>query len=129
MASESPRVNVKALRLAINTLRRAEEDYLSAHVSRKLRASARAYLFGIKESPLPQVCKVLGINVSAARLLLLQWRAQGKTGDPLFGYLCDPYNVVRAEHGILPDPPNFEDLYGNSSSKKGRSSKNSKSGR
>jgi hypothetical protein len=111
MDREFRKVNIKALRLIINTLRRAEEDFLSQHVSRKLRASARSCLFGIKESPLPSVCAALGINVSAARLLLLQWRAQKKTGDPLFGYLLDPRNLIKIERGLPISTPDFESVY------------------
>ena len=124
------KVNVKALRLAINTLRRAEEDFLSPHVSKKIRASARSCLFGIRESPLPHVCKALGMNVSAARLLLISWRAQRKVGDPLFGFLSDSNNVARLEMGLPISIPNFESVYaGNNSSRQEKGDKDSGRGR
>jgi hypothetical protein len=105
------KVDIKALRLTINALRRAELDFLDPHTRRVVSDSAKAYLFGVKSSPLPCVCKVLGINLSAARLLILTWKAQGRVGDPVFGYLNDPKNLMRAEHGLPLQHPNFESIY------------------
>jgi hypothetical protein len=104
-------LNIKAFRLILNALRRAEIDYLSPHVDSETRASARSYLFGLKESPLPCVCKALGLNVLAARLTLIKWRAQGKIGDPLFSFLQDPSNLLKSEHGLAILRPDFKDLY------------------
>lgn len=105
-------MDIKALRLMINALRRAELDFLTPGLPENIRSSARTFLFGVKESPLPGVCRALGINVSAARLTLLQWRSSGKIGDPIFDFLTDPSNVVRAESGAqLISRPNFESLY------------------
>ena len=111
-------VDIRILRLAIDCLRRAELDYLDSRMPSSVRESARAYLFGVKNSPLPQVCNVLGINVSAARLLLIQWRAQGRIGDPIFSYLLDPKNMVNWEKGIPLSPPNFGSVYAGSCTRK-----------
>ena len=104
------KVDIKSLRLAINALRRAELDFLDPKTRKHVRESARSYLFGVKESPLPKICKVLGINHSAARLLILQWKAKGKVGDPIFGYLIDPKNLIKVERGESLVLPGFESL-------------------
>jgi hypothetical protein len=93
-------------------------DFLDHSTSKELKDSAKAYLFGIKGSPLPEVCKVLGLDISKARLLILSWKSQNKTGDPLFGYLTDPKNASRMERGLPIEHPHFEDIYaGNNKSR------------
>jgi hypothetical protein len=111
MVNEPNKVDIKTLRIMINAIRRAEIDFLDPHSRKPIRESAKAFLFGVKGSPLPRICKVLGINVSAARLLILQWKAQGKVGDPLFSYLGDPKNLVRAEQGLPLEHPNFGSIH------------------
>jgi hypothetical protein len=86
VAEKTTRIpDLKALWLAILLLKRAQKDYLG-NVKSEVRASAMAYLFG-RESILPIVCDLLGIDPIAARLKLFQWRIKGRTGDPIFGYL------------------------------------------
>ena len=110
MTISPSKVDIGALRLAINSLRRAELDYLDPRMRKSIQDSAKAFLFGFRGSPLPCVCRVLKINLTAAKLLLLQWKAQGKIGDPLFSYLLNPDNLTKAEHGIPITPPGFESL-------------------
>lgn len=105
------KVNIKSLRLAINALRRAELDFLDPKTRRNDKESAKSFLFGLRGSPMPLVCEVLGINVLAGRLLILQWKAQGKVGDPVFNYLTDPKNLVRVENGLPILKPDFGSVY------------------
>lgn len=110
--SRSNRVDIKTLRLAINLLRRAELDFLDPHACKEDKDTAKLFLFGVKGSPLTRVCKTLNINLTAAQLLLLKWKAQGKIGDPIFGYLSDPDNLTRAESGMPLSQPDLESVYG-----------------
>jgi hypothetical protein len=108
MQQVSPKIDVAVLRLVINLLRRAELDYLAPHISKRIRASAVSTLFGVGESLLPKVCSLLSINLTAARLLLLLWKSQGKVGDPLFGFLDDPESLERLRSGQPMVPPGFD---------------------
>ena len=110
------KVNVKSLRLAILAIRRAEMDFLDPNTRKQDKDSAKMFLFGLRGSPLPLVCEVLGINLLAGRLLILQWKAMGKVGDPLFSYLTDPKNLVRVENGLPILQPDFGSLYAGSNS-------------
>jgi hypothetical protein len=80
---------IKGFRILLAILRMAEHDYLSGTDD---TWSARNVLFG-GMSPLGDVCRVLGIDLRAARLLLLAWRLSGKIGDPVFRCLMDNDNV------------------------------------
>lgn len=104
------KVNIKTLRLAINMLRRAELDYLSPSVPKKIRAEAKSALFGMKTSALPDVCKILGINPYAATLKLLLWKAMRRVGDPLFSYLTDPSSLDNLELGLDLDIPRLQSI-------------------
>jgi hypothetical protein len=94
----------------INLIRRAELDYLSPKIGKKIKKSAEATLFGMKGSLLPEVCEAMGINLYAARLILIQWKVEGKVGDPLFAWMQSPKALLNVGKGIPMDVPNFETL-------------------
>lgn len=90
---------IKVLRILIGILRTAEEDYLSSSASQEDASQADQTLFGLHFSPLPRVCRVLGIDHHAARMKLIEWKARGLTGDPVFDYLTKPGAVDQYERG------------------------------
>jgi hypothetical protein len=100
----------RRMRLAINLLRSAESDFLNPKSDPEDRATAKSLLFGLDSSPLPQVCRALGIDPDAARLLILQWKSQGRVGDPIFSYLSESGNLKKVRHGIKLNVPGFKDL-------------------
>jgi hypothetical protein len=103
---------IKLFRIYIKTLRQAEEDYLSPESTAQERAEAEQTLFGIHLSPLPGVCRTLGIDPHAAKLMLIEWKAKGRIGDPIFGFLTQPGAVDRYEMGQGIDIPNLEVIHG-----------------
>src|SRR3972149_5066659 len=81
---------IKLFRIYIDIVRQAESDYLCRNSSIKSRNKAANTLFGIHLSPLPVLCRTLGINCHAARLKILEWKVRGLTGDPVFDFLTKP---------------------------------------
>ena len=87
------------MRILISMIRQAEDDYLSPHTSPAERANAEQTLFGLHLSPLPGVCRTLGIDYHAARMKLIEWKAKGLTGDPIFDFLTKSGSMDQFEKG------------------------------
>jgi hypothetical protein len=81
---------IKLFRVCINVLRQAERDYLCNRSSRRHRAHAEQTLFGLHHSPLPAICRALGLDYIQARLRIIEWEMRGLQGDPVFEYLTQP---------------------------------------
>ena len=81
---------IRTMRLCINVLRRAEMDYLTESVPKTTRARAAQTLFGLHSSPMPVICRLLGIDCAQARLKIIEWKIKGLSGDPVFGFLNQP---------------------------------------
>lgn len=107
---DKSRVNVRSLRLAINVLRRAQEDYLGSDKTRGVQEWAKESLFGLNSSSLPDACRALDINPHAAKLKLLLWKLLGLKGDPIFDYLEDPQSYFRFNLGLPLEYPTFKEL-------------------
>jgi hypothetical protein len=86
-------------------LRDAIDIYLSPYSSPKDKLEAETTLFGLHLSPLPGVCRALGIDCHAARMTLIEWKLKGLTGDPIFGFLTKPGASDRYEMGLSADVP------------------------
>ncbi len=97
--------DVKFLRIFISIVRRAEVDYLSPRTTPEEKDAAARVLFGLHLSPLSGLCHLLGIDQHAARLKLLEWFVEGRTGDPIFGYMTKPKSSDRYERGMQLDTP------------------------
>ena len=92
---------IKVFRIYVNVLRQAELDYLSKSSSRRVKARAAQTLFGLHLSPLPTICRLLGIDCHQARLKIIEWKMKGKTGDPVFDFLNRPEVVDQYEMGKI----------------------------
>lgn len=92
----------------INILRVAERDYLSPKTSWYNRYSAKMLLFG--DSHFGSVCKSLGIDLQAARLIIIAWLAKGMVGDPIFSYLESPDSYKRFVKGEPLKIPTYDSL-------------------
>lgn len=103
---------IKLLRILINVLRQAELDYLSKGTPRGIRAKASQTLFGLHLSPMPAVCRLLGLDCHKARLKLIEWKLKGMVGDPVFDFLTRPEVANRYEMGKITDFSSIEDDYG-----------------
>lgn len=90
---------IRLLRIFINVLRQAEDDYLTQNKPSPEFAQAEQTLFGIHHSPLPGVCRVLGIDYHAARIKLIEWKIKGLKGDPIFDCLTKPGALDQYEKG------------------------------
>jgi hypothetical protein len=84
-------------------------DFLTPTALPEDRANARALLFG-RDSYMEAVCKILGIDVNAARLTLLAWKAEGRRGDPIFEYMTKENSYEAVMRGELAPVPTFERL-------------------
>ena len=91
--------SIKLLRIFIGIIRTAEYDYLSPGTSDHERAKAEQTLFGIHLSPLPGVCRTLGMDHHEARLKLVEWKFLGLVGDPIFEYLTKSKTADKYETG------------------------------
>jgi hypothetical protein len=100
---------IKLLRIFISIIRQAEDDYLSPSTSPTERAQAEQTLFGLHLSPLPGVCRTLGIDCHAARMLLLEWKVKGLTGDPIFEFLTKSGSLEQYEKGQSLSIPTLRD--------------------
>jgi hypothetical protein len=76
------------------------EDFLSPHTDPETYQESVNYLFGIHASPLPRLCKALGLDVTMERLKLVEWKVLGKRGDPIFGFLSDPRSLSLIQQGV-----------------------------
>jgi hypothetical protein len=90
---------IKLLRIFISIIRQAEDDYLSPFTSPQERANAEQTLFGLHLSPLPGVCRTIGIDCHAARMKLIEWKVKGLTGDPVFDFLTKSGSMDQFEKG------------------------------
>jgi hypothetical protein len=97
------REEITLFRIYINIVRQAEEDYLSRTTSPKNRAKAAQTLFGIHLSPLPTLCRILGLNYIDARLKIIEWKLRGMKGDPVFEFLQDKDVARDYEMGKIKD--------------------------
>lgn len=97
--------DLKVLRILIGVLRQAGIDYLDPKIDPDDLQEAIRTLFGIHDSPLAAVCKLLGIDCRAARLKLIECKVTGKRGDQLFAYLTKPDSLDRYEKGADMDIP------------------------
>jgi hypothetical protein len=105
---------VKRIRILVDVVRRAEKDYLAKDVPFADKMSAKRVLF--KEPWFKSLCSCLGIDVEIARLHILQWKAKGKVGDPVFGFLSEPgaYDNYVEHHKLsLPTLANLMDGFAN----------------
>lgn len=98
---------IRLLRIFINVLRQAEDDYLTRNKPSEEFAQAEQTLFGIHHSPLPGVCRVLGIDYHAARIKLIEWKIKGLRGDPIFDCLSKPGALDQYEKGHGISAPRF----------------------
>lgn len=108
---------IRMIRVWINVLRQAELDYLSKATSKSIRAKASQTLFGLHLSPMPIVCRLLGIDCHKARLKIIEWKLRGSVGDPVFDFLTRQDVVDRYEMGKIKDFSSIidEDNYGEAS--------------
>jgi hypothetical protein len=90
---------IHLFRIYIKTIRQAEEDYLDPRALQEDKEKATQLLFGMHLSPLPTVCRTLGINHHIARLKLLDWKMKGLVGDPIFDFLTKVESANRFEQG------------------------------
>lgn len=107
------KVDIKGLRLAIQVLRRAEEDYLGSAKTGEEADWAKEALFGMNMSALPHACEALGMDPVAARLKLIEWKAEGLKGD-VFDWLEDPASMAKFLAGKEQDFPRLKRMKGGS---------------
>jgi hypothetical protein len=100
---------IKLLRIFISILRQAEDDYLSPNTPPGDLVKAEQALFGLHLSPLPGVCRILGIDYHAARMKLLEWKVSGRVGDPIFGFLTKASSMEQFEQYQTIDGPKFDE--------------------
>jgi hypothetical protein len=100
---------IKLLRVFISIIRQAEDDYLSPSTSPAERVQAEQTLFGLHLSPLPGVCRALGIDCHAARMKLIEWKVKGLTGDPIFDFLTKSESFDQYEKGLGLSIPTLRD--------------------
>jgi len=96
---------VKGLRILIDIVRLAERDYLAKRVSWQHRLSAKVVLFG--HPAFETLCERLGIDPAAAKLILICWKATGRVGDPVFGFLSKTESFEALQKGEPLPVPNF----------------------
>ena len=102
---------IKLLRIFISILRQAEDDYLSPNTPPGDKIKAEQTLFGLHLSPLPGVCRTLGIDYHAARMKLLEWKVAGRTGDPIFGFLTKASSLEQFEQYQTITGPKLDEEY------------------
>jgi len=83
-------VNFKLLMLMVRIIRDAEREYLSPIRNVRSYKEATRILFGVHTSPLPRICRMMGLDVTKERVKILEWLVAGKVGDPIFGFLKEP---------------------------------------
>jgi hypothetical protein len=93
-------VNYKKLILLLSVIQGAINEYLSPVKNEKSYQEVVNLLFGIHSSPLPKICKAMGLDVTKERLKLVEWKMMGRTGDPVFGFISDPRSLSLIEQGV-----------------------------
>lgn len=99
--------DVRLFRIFLHVVRQAEVDLLSRQTAPETKAEAARTLFGLHNSPLVPICRILGIDPAAAKLKIIEWEVKHKTGDPVFGYMVKPSVVDKFERGDELDMPRF----------------------